>query len=122
MKKDKTTLRKLELKCDSLLQVKFKESNPYCIVCGLPTSNGHHVIFKSQSNYLRFNMKNIVPLCMKCHFKLHNIGDSEILGTIIKKKGMKWFDELQHDRHILQKTTKEYLESIIESLSKKLPF
>lgn len=64
----------------------------------------------------------MVPLCMKCHFKLHNTGDSEILGTIIKKKGMEWFDKLQHDRHILQKTTKEYLEGIIESLSTKTPF
>lgn len=91
-------------------------------MCGSPTSNMHHVIFKSQSNYLRYSENNLVPLCMRCHFKLHNIGDSEILGTIIKKKGMKWFDKLQQDRHIICKMKKEYLEDIIESLSTPTPF
>ena len=122
MKKDRTALRKLELKADCLAQNRYKEKNPYCLVCGSPTSNMHHVIFKSQSNYLRYSEKNLVPLCMKCHFKLHNIGDSEILGTIIKKKGMKWFDTLQQERHKIQKMNKGYLEGIIESLSTPTPF
>lgn len=117
-------IRKLEKQADALLQSKFTPLNPICIVCGGETSCGHHVVFKSQSNALRYSMTNLVPLCSKCHTRLHFSGDPAILGTIIKKKGIKWFDQLQRERHQICKHTKQYLEEIINDLmdSKSLPF
>lgn len=115
-------IRKLETRADVLFQIRFKENNPYCIVCGGESSCGHHVVFKSQSNALRYSMSNMVPLCSKCHTRLHFSGDPAILGTIIKKKGIEWFDEIQLERRKITKHTKEYLEGIIESLSSKTPF
>ena len=122
MKKERQVLRNLEKKADCLLQIKFKEKNNICIVCGQQSSCGHHVVFKSQSNALRYSINNLVPLCAKCHTRLHFSGDPAILGTIIKVKGLDWFDQLQKERHKICKHTKEYLENIIEKLSSKLPF
>lgn len=122
MKNKRAEIRKLETRADLLLQSSFTPKNPICIVCGGQTSCGHHVVYKSQSNALRYSDINLVPLCSKCHTRLHFSGDPAILGTIIKVKGLGWFDELQKERHILTKHTKEYLESVIERLSTKTPF
>jgi 5-methylcytosine-specific restriction endonuclease McrA len=123
MKADRAKIRKLEVFADKLLQSKLTPENPQCIVCGGQTSCMHHVVFKSQSNALRYNPLNLVGLCSKCHTRLHFSGDPAILGTIIKVKGIDWFDELQKIRHTtICKHTKEYLEGIIESLSKPTPF
>jgi len=122
VKNKRAEIRKLEKFTDSLLQSKFTPNNPICIVCGGQTSCGHHVVYKSQSNALRYSEINLVPLCSKCHTRLHFSGDPAILGTIIKVKGMDWFDQLQRERHQICKHTKEYLESVIERLSTSTPF
>lgn len=124
VKNARAEIRKLEKHCDALLQSKFTPLNPICIVCGGETSCMHHVIFKSQSNALRYSEINLVPLCSKCHTRLHFSGDPAILGTIIKVKGIDWFDQLQRERHQICKHTKDYLENIINNLldSKSLPF
>lgn len=123
VKNKRAEIRKLETFADKLLQSKLTSENPNCIVCGGQTSCMHHVVFKSQSNALRYNILNLVPICSKCHTRLHFSGDPAILGTIIKVKGLDWFDELQKIRHTtICKHTKEYLESVIERLSTKTPF
>lgn len=122
MKADRAKIRKLETFADKLYQCKYLQENPYCIVCGSPASCLHHVVYKSQSNALRYSKENGIPICSRCHTRHHLSGDPTILGTIIKVKGMKWFDRLQSDRHVICKHTKEYLESVIERLSTKTPF
>ena len=117
----KPITQKLRDDADKLLQEKFCSVNRSCLVCG--NSNGvvgHHYIFKSQSNYLRFDMDNLVPLCPVCHTKLHLSGDPDIVATILKKKGMAWHDELQSKRRTLCKFNKQYLSGIIEELNGKL--
>ena len=121
MKTDK--IRRLEKQADLYLQSKYTPLNPQCIVCGGQTHAMHHVVFKSQSNALRYNPLNLVGLCAKCHTRLHFSGDPTILGTIIKKKGIKWFNQLQKERHQICKHTEEYLKGVIDSLSNPdLPF
>ena len=88
----KQSIASLQKKADHLLQLKFVANNPTCIVCGDKTNCGHHVIYKSQSAYLRYSMDNLVPLCMSCHCKHHQSGDSEILKAILQEKGFDWYD------------------------------
>jgi len=110
-------VKTLRNKADRLIQIKYVALNPSCIVCGQPTSEMHHVIYKSQSNNLRFDPLNIVPLCKSCHCKHHMSGDSFILATIIKVKGQDWFDDLQSRRHTICKFNQGYLKEVIERLS-----
>lgn len=109
--------RALETKADRLLQQHYVPLNPNCIVCGGMTSEMHHVVYKSQSNALRYDPLNLVPLCKRCHCRHHLSGDPNILATIIKIKGQSWFDELQSRRHNITKLNREYLLGIISSIS-----
>jgi hypothetical protein len=115
-KERRNDIRKLEKIADNLLQKQQVPNNPNCIVCGGITNCMHHVVYKSQSNALRYNPLNLVPLCSKCHTRLHFSGDPAILGTIIKIKGIEWFDTLQSLRHETIKQTKERLEAVIVEL------
>jgi hypothetical protein len=117
MKTRKQSLKSLIAQADRLLQLKFCSLHHFCIVCGKGNVIGHHYILKSQSNNTRFDLSNLVALCLQCHTRLHLSGDPIIIQTILKKKGMKWADELQKKRHIIQKLNKGFLRSIIEQLS-----
>jgi len=112
MKKDISTLRR---KADRLLQEKYTQG--LCLVCGDPVSCCHHYIPKSQSNNLRYDVANLIPICGKCHFKHHTCGDPHIQNTIEKIRGQKWVDDLEKRRREICKFTVSYLEEIIEELN-----
>ena len=100
---------KLEKKADTLLQQIYTKKFPKCEVCGQPTNCIHHFIEKSKSNRLRYEEINLIPVCLSCHSKIHNrfsysLGAYDIIDFIIKKKGRKWFNNLQKLRHELVKT------------------
>ena len=100
---------KLEKLADTLLQKLIRKLYPRCFVCGQETQCGHHFIEKSKSNRLRYELENIIPVCLSCHSKIHNrfsysLGAYDIIDFIIKKKGRKWFNKLQKLRHELVKT------------------
>lgn len=120
--KDRAEIRKLEKVADSLFQLAGKKLYPKSIISGEPTEVGHHFIPKSQSNNLRYDFNNFIPLTNKEHCRHHLSGDPSIVSTIILKRGYEWYNDLNLRRHIIRKQTKEYLESVIESLSNKLPF
>lgn len=107
----------LEKKCDLLLQKKYTQKNPKCLVCGGVTNCMHHFIPKSQSNELRYSKDNLIPLCSSCHCRHHLSGDPSIVGKIIAVKGMDWFDDLQRRRHIICKNNKSHLEEVFKELS-----
>lgn len=109
---------RLRRKADRLLQEVYTKGN--CEVCGEPAQCVHHVIYKSQSNFLRYNPKNLVPICNKCHSLLHKTGDSRILGTIIAKRGIEWHEELQIIRHELCCLSEQYLKEIIDNLNTQI--
>lgn len=115
-------LSSLERKADALFQIRMREKYPVSIISGLPTEVIHHYVPKSQSNNLRYDELNAIPLTCAEHFRHHTCGDPNIMATILKKKGQDWNDDLQLRRRTICKHTIEYLQKIIENLSSKLPF
>ena len=82
-----------------LWQIVIKKLHPKCEVCGRPTEVGHHFIYQSVSNYLKYKIKNGIGLCVRCHYLLH-INRASEFGVIIQKgRGDEWFDDLMSDRN-----------------------
>lgn len=115
MKPDKK--KKLEKELDKLVQEQGMEGNPPCEACGEPASCMHHWVHKSQSRYLRWKAKNLVPICMSCHYKLHNLADSKPYGQILRKKGLDWDSDLQEERKKTMNRTLANLEEVIKELN-----
>lgn len=110
----KSKLQSLKKKLDRLIQEKYVPINPRCLVCGEKTNCMHHFIQKSQSLFLRWDVRNLVPLCSKCHCKHHVTGDPAIVESIIFQKGFAWFDELERDRRKVFKVNVAILKEMIE--------
>jgi hypothetical protein len=53
----------------------------YCYICGKPAENIHHVIPRSNI-LLRYDIKNLLPLCCNCHNEVHdkNLDLSSYIG------------------------------------------
>lgn len=110
----KSKLSTLRRKADKLLQEFYTQGN--CLVCNEPASCVHHYVPKGQSNNLRYDPPNLIPICQGCHFKHHTVGDPHIHNTIERIRGQKWVDDLEKRRHEICKFNVGYLEEIIENL------
>jgi len=112
--------QRLKKKLDRLVQIKYQEKYPECLVCGKPTDAMHHFIQKSQSLFLRWKLINLIPLCNICHFKHHSIGsrpgDPAIHAEILRVKGFEWYDEITRLRRTFWKDTIGNLEEMEASL------
>lgn len=116
---------KLQHEADKLLQRYIVLSYPKCEICGQPTFCGHHFIEKSKSNRLRYEISNLIPVCLSCHCKIHNrfsysLGAYDIIDLIIKGRGKKWFDKLQKLRHELIKTDEIFYQANIDAYKKEI--
>ena len=109
-------LRTLIKKADKLYQIKMIKEQPYSVISGEPTEVIHHFIPKGQSNSLRYNALNGVPLTNGEHCRHHKSGDPEIVLTIEKTRGQEWVEYLQQTRRIICKFNIGYLNGIIEQL------
>ena len=77
----------------------FKTYGERCVICGKPAIDAHHVIRKSQSNALRYNVINGVPLCKGCHtFGVH-VGNVDKNRKLIEYLGNEQIDNLQSHKH-----------------------
>jgi 5-methylcytosine-specific restriction endonuclease McrA len=110
-------VKTLKKKADKLLQEKFVKDNPYCLVCGKPTLCGHHFIHKSQSNFLRYDFDNLIPVCFSCHCKIHQSQDPEPTDKIIRVKGQEWADNLYKRRRNIFKMNHGNLKEVIGKLN-----
>ena len=111
------SIKTLKRKADRLLQKSFVQEFPICLVCGKPTSEGHHYIPKSQSNNLRYDFTNLIPLCRAYHFKHHMVGDPHIMEVILHIKGEEWAEDLNIRRRVIRKLNKTYLKEVIKELT-----
>jgi len=121
--KQSAKIARLRKKADKLFyQVVMAKNNGICEVCGAMASTAHHFVFKSQSAELRYDTRNGIPICLKCHFRIHSLGDAEIVNNIIRKRGQKWADELfKVKNHFVKKYRGvEYYEGIIDKLQKMI--
>jgi len=105
-------------KADALFQKAGKLLYPKSIISGKSTEVIHHRIYKSQSNNLRYDFDNAIPLTVKEHDQLHNRkSGSLVLAQIDAVKGTKWLDNLIKKSRIIRKFTPEYIEKIIKKLN-----
>jgi hypothetical protein len=111
--------RTLIYKADRTLQDYYRALGLKCWVCGRPEEVMHHIIEKSHSLRLRWEEKNLMPLCRSCHARHHLAGDPEIVATFIKKVGMRKFDELKKESRIITKKSPKEIQEVIESFDKK---
>ena len=115
-KKGKSSVSQLRRKCDALLQEEGKRRYKNCEVCGNPISCLHHFFPKSTSSRLRYDWLNLIPICQGCHMRHHQAGDPSIHGTIIKKRGMEWYEDMKVIRHEIIKVNVAYYEEILKEL------
>jgi len=107
-------LTRLKRKADAVFQKKGMKDSPNCEGCGMPAYCLHHWIYKVHSNFLRYNTKNSVPVCLKCHAAIHTQPDGKIKHRILLKRGIEWENWLQEHRNDYIKMNKAYLLSYIE--------
>jgi len=123
MKKKMTTQRKkalLKKKLDNLLRDRILVEILMCEACDeKEATTVHHFIPKSQSLYLRWDERNLIPICAGCHTKHHRAGDPAIHATILAKRGHEWYQSLERDRHKLCKDTLANLKEIEEKLKEE---
>jgi 5-methylcytosine-specific restriction endonuclease McrA len=112
----KNPLKTLRNKADRAYQQSRDPKTP-CEACGVPSQVYHHFFPKSTSSRLRYDMRNAIPLCNGCHLK-HHTGNPTIHATVIEKRGMDWYKQLDKDRHEIIKVNKEFYEEAINRLSK----
>lgn len=93
-RKSKDPLKKTKDEADRALQDYCREIHrgEYCEFCKInPFQVSHHFIEKSQSNALRYDLKNLVFICHECHFSIHRGSKRAIFDlTIRKKRGEEW--------------------------------
>ena len=92
------------------------QQEPNCVFCGHEASTCHHFIHQSRSNFLRCDLRNLIPVCSRCHFRLHNGYEQLMTGQLIKKYGQEWFDGLEADSHIQIRSNLGHWNSILEEL------
>ena len=125
-KKGKSKTSVLQKEADKLLQLVNKHLHKKCEACGSENQVGHHWIEKSRSSFLRYDLRNIIPLCNSCHSKIHNIFGNSVVGglniaeKIISIRGKKWKIEMERLQTEYVKTDVFYYEKNIEKLNKIL--
>jgi len=115
--KGKSNVSILRAKCDKALQEEGRKRYKECEVCGKPISCLHHFFPKSISSRLRYDWDNLIPICIGCHFQHHSTYNPTIHATIIEKKGLEWYNNLNAIKRDYVKTNVEYYELVLEELN-----
>ena len=92
-------LKKNQKICDRLCTPIVKKLHERCLLCGGEIEVAHHYVHKSMSLALRYDPQNLVPLCGRCHCKLH-CDESYWGGMIRDKMGDEWFKYLESKKYI----------------------
>lgn len=87
-------------KCDKLYQEVGRELYNKCMICGGEYSCLHHFVKKSQSTALRYDIKNGIPICNRCHCNIHQGKDDTVTARICYLKGQDWYDELMEKKRL----------------------
>lgn len=113
-KKDKKTL--LRNKADKMWSELIKHSG-YCAKCGGASYlAAHHIIYKSQSNFLRCDPSNGIALCRGCHFWIHHESPTVVSDFLTEKLGEETIRYLNMRRRTLVKANSTFWEERIAIL------
>ncbi len=95
-KNRKQTLGYWQRKADALMQEIAREmyGDKGCLICDNEYSCCHHYVLKSHSTLLRYNWKNLIPICGRCHNNHHQHKDSTVHARIDIIKGTEWVEEI----------------------------
>ena len=89
--------KKADRKLQEICRIMYEDDG--CLLCGGEYCCGHHVIPKSRSTHSRYNLKNIIPICVKCHNNIHSKAEANkvyrLMELVIKIKGKEWFENLE---------------------------
>jgi len=108
------------------IELALKVWGEKCEICGNRATVVHHYIPKGRSKLLKHDIKNAVPLCQSCHYKIHfssSPGEVHRLVEIIRKKrGKKWRDyiDAKEKEKLGGFYGVHYLEEVVENLRKLL--
>ena len=129
MKTSNTTRKKnkLEKEAEEIWkQLALKKWGTKCLACGELGDVFHHFIPKSRSVLLRFDVENAIPICSKCHYKIHFSSKPTEIHRIVEEirraRGKDWCDYIDvMEREPLKGTYGiHYLENLIVELKKQL--
>lgn len=107
-------------RADSLMQDLNRKKFVNCLVCAGKNEVGHHFITKSLSSYLRYDFRNLIPLCHRCHFNHHIKSDPAISATIEHIMGLEWYRLIESVRRNTIKTGVKYYQDICNEFEKQL--
>ena len=113
------TIGQLKKQADRALQDFFRKIKTKCEICKNPYQVAHHFIKKSQSNYLRYDIKNLIFICQSCHSKFHSFSDALMTVWVYRLRGAKWMKYIEKHRHLLKKDNREELMKIIRKYGLK---
>ena len=107
--------RKADKKLQEICRTMYQEEG--CLVCGGEYACSHHFQPKSRSTHLRYNIRNLIPICHK-HHMAHHSGDSRIHAIIILYKGEEWLETLLREEkaHRYTKAGYKYYRDMYERL------
>jgi 5-methylcytosine-specific restriction endonuclease McrA len=54
------------------LRTQWIRSNPWCVRCGRPGEEVHHVVPRQVAPERTLDVTNLATLCRSCHHALHN--------------------------------------------------
>ena len=74
----------------------------------------HHFFTKRMSSSLRYEDENLIKLCNGCHSLHHKNNDPRIHGTVMVKRGLKWYKNLLILKEKKVKISKSYYRDMIE--------
>ncbi len=73
------TAKNLELQLDRLLSEYITQDNPECFCrCGKKATEPHH-IYPRRIKILRWDLRNVIPICRTCHTQVHSTGSGKEL-------------------------------------------
>jgi len=107
-------------KADKLFQQWFISKNSQCELCLNVATCGHHFVTKAASSALRYEEKNMIPVCTGCHLGFHSSRASDFIGRIVLLRGAKWFQYLQLSKYKISKINIGYYKDIIGFFESKL--
>ena len=122
-KKTKNKRKALIDKLDKAFQIWGRAEYNFCFICGSGYSCLHHFIHKAQSTNLRWDKQNGVPICGRCHQRLHSRNDASetwiIEDRMSNRFGDDWKRYIQKEKVKMYKPGIKELEELLEEFKPK---